>query len=77
MYLLVKCLVPLFINETGKTPSSIGENYKIDPKTILSTSHGRRLIEVFAKIDAANATWDCKSPLPISLLYTDYMFRCP
>jgi hypothetical protein len=58
---------PPFTSETDKPPSSIGERYKIDPKTILATSHGRRSIDVFAEIDQANATWDCKSLPPISL----------
>jgi hypothetical protein len=67
MYLLITCLAPLSTSETDKPPSSIGERYKIDPKTILATSHGRRSIDVFAEIDPTNATWDCKSLLPISL----------
>ncbi|RMZ88888.1 hypothetical protein DV736_g3881, partial [Chaetothyriales sp. CBS 134916] len=36
----------------------VGEMYKIDPKTILATSHGRRSIDVFQQIDPAKATWD-------------------
>ncbi|KAE9372654.1 HAD-like protein [Stipitochalara longipes BDJ] len=45
-------------NAIVKFWTSIGRLHNIDPQTILSTSHGRRAIDVFKQIDPKNANWE-------------------
>ena len=49
--------------------SRIGKELGVDPDVILASAHGRRSIDTIREYDPSKATWECRCPTILGLLY--------